>query len=200
MEMHLNPKKSWSIKECLELFDIVNHTFKTLKQEKEGVLTTKKISLTALLIALGVVISPLIWFPILDSKAFPGQHIINSIAGVLLGPIWAAFIAFCIGIIRMSLGVGTIFSMPGGIPGGVIVGLFYRFFKHRGFKRPDLSAITEPIGTVLIGGTLAVYLFAPYVGRQMVLIPVWMGWSLSSIPGCILGFIILKSIRGLGIA
>ncbi len=177
----------------------VNHVLFSKEWEKGRVVTTKKVSLAAVLIALGVVVSPLIWFPILDSKAFPGQHIINALAGVLLGPVWAAFMAFCIGVIRMSMGVGTIFSMPGGIPGGVVVGLFYWFLKRNGFKQPDLAALTEPIGTVLIGGTLAVYLVAPYVGREMILIPVWIGWSLSSIPGSALGLVVLKALRMVGL-
>jgi energy coupling factor transporter S component ThiW len=177
----------------------VNHVIFSKEWEKGRVVRTKKVSLAAVLIALGVVVSPLIWFPILDSKAFPGQHIINALAGVLLGPVWAAFMAFCIGVIRISMGVGTIFSMPGGIPGGVVVGLFYWFLKRNGFKQPDLAALTEPIGTVLVGGMLAVYLVAPYVGREMVLIPVWIGWSLSSIPGSALGLVVLKALRMVGL-
>jgi energy coupling factor transporter S component ThiW len=48
---------------------------------------TKKIALASLLSALGVVISPL-WFEWLGSKAFPGQHFINVLSGVMLGPLW----------------------------------------------------------------------------------------------------------------
>ncbi len=158
----------------------------------------KQIALAALLIALGVVIAPFLWFPVLASKAFPGQHMINAIAGVLLGPLWAAVIALCIGMIRMSLGVGTIFSIPGGIPGGVIVGVVYWILKRIGVEHGELAALTEPIGTVLIGGTLAVYIFAPLVGREMLLIPVWTLWSLSCIPGAVIGLLILEALRVAG--
>lgn len=158
----------------------------------------KRVSLGTVLIALGVVISPLIWFPVYGSKAFPGQHIVNALAGVLLGPLWAAFIAICIGLIRMSLGIGTIFSMPGGIPGGMVVGLFHWLMKKTVGRHPELAALTEPIGTIFIGGTLAVYIFAPLVGREMILIPIWIGWSFSCIPGAIVGFAILETLKMAG--
>ena len=158
----------------------------------------KQVSLAAMLIALGVVIAPILWFPVFGSKAFPGQHLVNAVAGVLLGPLWAIFIAFCIGIIRMSLGIGTIFSMPGGIPGGLIVGLFYWLLRRAGVGHPELAALTEPIGTVLIGATLSVYFVAPRMGMEWALIPTWIGWSFSCIPGCIFGFVILEALRAAG--
>lgn len=158
----------------------------------------KQVALAILLIALGVVIAPFLWFPVLASKAFPGQHMINAIAGVLLGPLWAAVIALCIGMIRMSLGVGTIFSIPGGIPGGIVVGVVYWILDRVGVKHRELASLTEPIGTVLIGGTLAVYVFAPLIGREMLLIPVWALWSLSCIPGAVIGLLILEALRVAG--
>ncbi len=159
----------------------------------------KQVSLATVLIALGVVIATFLSFPVMDSKAFPGQHMINGLAGVLLGPVWAGFIALCIGIIRMGLGVGTIFSMPGGIPGGVVVGLFYMLLKRMGKKHLELAALTEPLGTIFIGGTLAVYLVAPLSNREMFLIPVWLGWSLSCILGAIFSVIILETLRRTGL-
>jgi energy coupling factor transporter S component ThiW len=159
----------------------------------------KQISLVAILIALGVVIAPFFWFPVFESKAYPGQHMINAVAGVLLGPIWAAVIALFVGVIRMSMGIGTIFSIPGGLPGGVMVGLFHLFLKKTVNKHTELAVLTEPIGTIFIGGTLAVYFFAPIAGIEMFLIPVWIGWSFSCIPGAILGFIILEILIKTGV-
>lgn len=163
----------------------------------------KQVSLAAMLIALGVIIAHMFWFPFLTTKAFPGQHMINVLAGILLGPFWAAVIAFCIGIIRMSLGIGSLYSMPGGIPGGIIVGFFYWLFKKFKMKHPEIAAFTEPIGTVIIGGTLAVLLVAPLIGDiELVgtpLLILWTGWAISSVPGCILGFIVVEVLRLAGI-
>ena len=166
---------------------------------------TKKLVLSALFTALAVAIAPWLWFPVLGSKAYPGQHLINAIAGVLLGPWWASLIAILTGIIRMLLGIGTIYSMPGGIPGALIVGLFYDIFKRTKLKNEaEIAALLEPIGTVLIGGTMALYIVAPIINdlRTMAkpLLILWSGWAISSVPGSILGFIILQFLKKVNIS
>ena len=167
-----------------------------------------RISLIAFLSALGVILSPF-WFPVLASKAYPAQHLINSLAGVLLGPIDAAIIAIIIGIIRNNLGLGTIYAFPGGIPGGVVVGVFYRFLRGRlsGSRAMKLSIFTEPIGTVLIGATLSIYIVAPWVNDVAMLnkvsavglIPIYVGWFLSSISGVIIALFILAALERAGL-
>jgi len=158
-------------------------------------------ALASLLVAVGVVIAPFLWFPFMATKAYPGQHMINAIAGVLLGPTWASLIAFAIGLIRIMLNIGTIYSIPGGIPGAIVVGLSARMFRKIGLKF-ELAALTEPIGTIFIGATLAVYVFAPQLGHgEMIgaLIPIYVAWASSCIPGSILGFLILEALKHVGI-
>ncbi len=153
-----------------------------------------EIALAAILIALGVILSPFTWFQVGPSKANPTQHMINVIAGIMLGPLWSIVIAFFIGIIRISLGTGTIFAIPGGLPGGFVVGLFYHYLFKRIFKdqKKLIASLTEPIGTVLIGATISVYLIAPLINTRITsLIIFYMGWLVSSITGCVIGFIIL---------
>jgi len=168
----------------------------------------RRLSLMAILTAIGVIIAPFIWFPVLMSKAYPGQHMINVIAGILLGPLWAALIAVTIGIIRMFLGIGTIYSIPGGVPGAVLVGFTYNLMKRSTkFKKyAELAAFTEPLGTVFIGGTLSLLVLAPIIGDARMLsrleegiitalLFLWSGWALSSIPGSIIGFLIVSTIN-----
>lgn len=169
-----------------------------------------EISLSAFLTSIAVIISPVLWFPAFTTKAYPGQHMINVISGVLLGPWWAALIALFTGIIRMMLGVGTIYSIPGGIPGAFLVGIGYEILRRTRFKeKVELAAFLEPIGTVLIGGTLALYIFAPSIGDvrmlqrleegpMFALIGLWSLWALSSVPGCIIGYIILLVLKKAG--
>jgi energy coupling factor transporter S component ThiW len=127
---------------------------------------TKKIALASLLSALGVVISPL-WFEWLGFKSFPGQHFINVLSGVMLGPLWGAVVAVIIGTVRIALGMGTIFAYPGGIPGAVHVGLAYIVLSRMTSSRARFAAaLAEPFGTVLIGGTIALAVVAPYVALQ----------------------------------
>ncbi|MCS6770226.1 MAG: energy coupling factor transporter S component ThiW, partial [Candidatus Caldarchaeum sp.] len=126
--------------------------------------STKKVALASALSALGIVVSPLM-FEWLGSRAFPGQHFINVLSGVMLGPVWGAVVAIIIGTVRISIGTGTIFAYPGGIPGAVLVGLAYMLLSRLTSSRLRYAAaLAEPVGTVLIGGTLAISVVAPYVG------------------------------------
>lgn len=176
-----------------------------------------KVALTATFSALGVVLAPFFWFPFLGTKAYPGQHLINSLAGVTLGPWWAALVAIIVGLVRNALGVGTIFAFPGGIPGAVVVGLAYMLtsrIKSRYLKY--LAVFFEPIGTVFIGGTISLLLVAPWaasylkpaqdlfmrmqeLGTFTALLTLWSGWAISSIIGSVIGFVILVALERFGI-
>jgi len=184
----------------------------------------KKIALVSVFSALGVVIAPFSWFEFLGTRAYPGQHMVNALLGVLVGPLWAGIAAIIVGSIRIGLGVGTIYAFPGGIPGGLVVGAVYWFLKRfkTNVKVRLLSALTEPVGTVFIGATIALYVLAPLVAPYVGINP-WAGtsgplklisekgsllafsifatgWALSSIAGCTLGFIALSILNRAGIS
>lgn len=154
---------------------------------------TKKLALGALLTALTVALSTF-YIPIGATKCFPAQHMVNGLSGVLLGPWYAVIVALATGTIRNILGLGTLYAYPGGIPGALVVGLIHRYFK-----KSDYAALTEPIGTVAIGATLSALLFAPLQGHSLTLYFFWTAFAVSSVPGAILGYIVLKSLRRLGI-
>ncbi|MCS7374254.1 MAG: energy coupling factor transporter S component ThiW [archaeon GB-1867-097] len=147
----------------------------------------QKLALTATLAGLSVILSPF-YFPVGPTKCYPFQHMINALTGVLVGPLYAILGATITGIIRNSLGVGTIFAFPGGIPGGFIVGLIYWI------TRRDEAALSEPMGT-FIGALLSAYIVGPAVGKNMAVEAFIIAFLASSIPGSILGYIILKIIR-----
>ena len=159
-----------------------------------GGISTKKIALVAVLVAVTVVLSP-INFPVGSSKCYPAQHMINGIAGMLLGPWYAAVMAVFTGVIRNMLGLGTLHAFPGGIPGALVVGLFYRYVK-----KTDLAALVEPLGTVVVGATISALVVAPYLGKSFTVAFWWVAFAASSIPGSIIGFFILTAIRRLGFA
>ncbi|HIE18973.1 TPA: energy coupling factor transporter S component ThiW [Candidatus Bathyarchaeota archaeon] len=152
----------------------------------------RRITLSAVLTATAVILSPL-YFSVGTTKCFPAQHMINGITGVLLGPWYAAMIALATGIIRNGLGVGTIYAFPGGIPGALVVGILRNYLKN------DYAALTEPLGTVLIGATISALLFAPWLGHSSSLSFFWILFAVSSIPGSVLGFTILKALRRTGV-
>lgn len=147
----------------------------------------KKLALTAIFAALGVVLSPL-FFVVGPTKCYPFQHMINGLAGVLIGPWYAGLAALITGIIRNMLGTGTIFAFPGGIPGAITVGLIYKITKR------DESAICEPIGT-FIGALLSAYIVGPMAGKTMAPEIFIIAFLTSSIPGSLIGYIALKIIR-----
>ena len=161
---------------------------------------TSRLALSAVLIALGVVLSiPGVGtFPAGPTKVYPFQHMINAISGIFLGPLYATFIAFAIGVIRNEIGTGTFFAFPGGIPGAIVVSLIYRYVK-----KSDFVALTEPLGTA-IGALISASFVAPLIGAkpslpflgltaqwQLFLIFFWM----SSIPGAIIGYFIVVLLR-----
>jgi energy coupling factor transporter S component ThiW len=165
---------------------------------------TLKLVLTGCFTALGVVIAPLFHFLFLGTKAFPGQHFINVLSSVMLGPFWGALIAVLIGVIRNLLGLGTIFAFPGGVPGALIVGLIYKATKK--VRRRSLrysAAFFEPLGTVVIGATASLFIIAPIAGWKPLLnliervgwftalLTLWFGWAVSSVTGSVIGYFTL---------
>ena len=147
-----------------------------------------RVVLTSLFAAVAVLLSG-IHFPVGPSKVFPFQHMVNAVAGVLVGPWYGALAALIAGIIRNAMGTGTLFAFPGGIPGAVVVGLAYRW------TRRDWASLTEPLGTGVIGVGLVVLLLGPLMGKEYAFIFFLTAFLASSIPGSILGFFLLKALR-----
>ncbi|MEM3712422.1 MAG: energy coupling factor transporter S component ThiW [Thermoproteota archaeon] len=162
--------------------------------------------LSALLSALALVVSPVAWFQWGPTKAFPGQHMVNVLAGIMVGPLWASLCAMIVGTLRIMLGVGTVFAYPGGIPGGLIVGILYVLFKKKFGSRSAivLASLGEPVGTVLVGGTISWYIVDPFFGSVLhsrfgALLPFYLGWALSSISGWAIGIVLVLALDRIGI-
>jgi len=148
----------------------------------------RTIVLTGLFAALAVLLSG-IHFPVGPIKAFPFQHMVNVIAGVVLGPWYGACSALIAAVVRNAMGTGTLFAFPGGIPGALVVGLVFRWVRR------DWAGLTEPIGTGFIGVPLTVLVLGPIMGRELafsLFFPVFMA---SSVPGTVLGYLLLKALR-----
>lgn len=145
-----------------------------------------RLTLMGLLVAIGTLSAHLIWFPAGIAKAFPVQHAINVIAGVLLGPIPAAMIALTIGILRNLLGVGTLMAFPGGMIGAYLSGLAY---QRTG--RTRAAVLGEILGTGL-GGALGAFLLAQFIlGQDMAAFFFVIPFAISSAAGAILAYFIL---------
>ncbi|MGF1470828.1 MAG: energy coupling factor transporter S component ThiW [Rubrobacteraceae bacterium] len=151
--------------------------------------TTRKLVLAAVFAALGVMLSGFA-IPVIGAKVFPFQHAINAVAGVILGPWWAAGSALVTATLRISLGTGSLFALPGSPFGALAVGFAYRLLRR------DEAALFEPLGTVLIGATLGALLISPFIGAAAGgLVALMVAFALSSIPGAIIGYLVLKALR-----
>jgi energy coupling factor transporter S component ThiW len=148
----------------------------------------RRIVLAGLFAAMAVLLSG-IHFPVGPIKAFPFQHMVNVVAGVMIGPWYAAISALIAGIIRNAIGTGTLFAFPGGIPGAIVVGLVFRWVRR------DWAALTEPVGTGFIGVPLTVFLLGPILGKQFAFALLFPAFMMSSVPGSIIGYVLLKALR-----
>lgn len=155
--------------------------------------STRKIALAIVLMSLGVVLGSLS-IPIGVTKVAPAQHMINVLAGILLGPWYAVVMAFITATMRIMLGVGTIYAYPGSVFGGLVVGLAYKYVR-----RTDYAALLEPLGTVVIGASLSAIVVSPFMGGSATLLFFWTAFAASCIPGSVLGLIVLKALRRAGL-
>lgn len=102
-----------------------------------------KMLVLSMLIALGVVISPILRV----EGMCPMAHFINIICSVFLGPWYSLLCATLIGIIRMvTMGIPPI-ALTGAIFGAFLSGVFYRVSKGKII----FAVVGEIIGTGIIG-------------------------------------------------
>jgi energy coupling factor transporter S component ThiW len=148
---------------------------------------TKKITISSLLIAIGVIAGNIIFIPVGVSKCFPIQHTINILAAVILGPGYAVAIAFCISLLRNILGTGSLLAFPGSMIGALLAGILYRKTKNNLF-----AVVGEIFGTGILGGLLAFpianFIMGKKVGALFFITP----FLLSTIGGSLIAFFILR--------
>lgn len=147
----------------------------------------KRFVLLAMLVAIGVVISP-----ILRVQGFaPMQHFINVICSVLLGPYYSLACAFMIGIIRMSLMGISPLALTGAIFGAFLSGLLYK--KYNTFIS---ACIGEVIGTGIIGSIISFPVMKFIAGDSKVaLFTFTPSFIIATIIGSGIAYILLKALE-----
>lgn len=147
-----------------------------------------------ILVAIAVALSP-IFIPVGIAKCFPAQHMVNVIAAVMLGPIYAVAIAAAAAVIRNILGPGTILAFPGGMIGALLAGLAYMVTRNIYF-----AGLGEIIGTGLIGALVSVWIVAPlFLQKTMALTTLILAFSVSTLGGAVIGLIALHLLRKAGV-
>ncbi len=151
----------------------------------------RELTVTAMFVAIGVVLGNIIYIPVGVSKCFPIQHAINVLSATILGPLYSVSIAFLISLLRNILGTGSLLAFPGSMIGALIAGIVYKYTENK-----YLTGIGEVSGTGILGGLLAFpmakYLMGKEVGAFFFVYP----FILSSIGGSILAIVILKVMEG----
>jgi len=101
----------------------------------------------AMLIAIGVVISPILRV----EGMCPMAHFINIVCSVFMGPWYSLLCAFIIGVIRMVLMGIPPLALTGAIFGAFLSGVFYKFSKGKIL----CAVLGEIIGTGIIGAIVS---------------------------------------------
>lgn len=130
----------------------------------------------AMLVALGVVISPILRV----EGMCPMAHFINIVCSVFLGPWYSLLCATLIGIIRMlTMGIPPI-ALTGAIFGAFLSGVFYRLSKGRII----FAVLGEIIGTGIIGAIVSYPVMTFFWGKEGLS---WLFYVPSFICGTLIG-------------
>lgn len=145
----------------------------------------------AMLVAVGVVISPILRF----EGMCPMAHFINIVCSVLLGPWYSLLCATLIGIIRMAfMGIPPL-ALTGAVFGAFLSGVFYRT------SRGNLlfAVLGEIIGTGIIGAIASYPVMTFIMGKEGL---GWLFYVPSFICGTLIGgsiaFVFLKKLSATG--
>lgn len=145
----------------------------------------------AMLVAIGVVISPILRV----EGMCPMAHFINITCAVLLGPWYALLCATLIGVIRMAFMAIPPLALTGAVFGACLSGILYRASKGKLI----FAVLGEVIGTGIIGAIVSYPVMAFLMGRSGL---TWLFYVPSFIMGTLIGgavaYVFLKALSKTG--
>lgn len=147
---------------------------------------TKKITMSALLIAVGTILAHIIYVPIGIAKCFPIQHAINVLSAIVLGPTYTVCNAFLISLLRNILGIGSLLAFPGSMIGALLAGIIYKKFNKTIF-----AVIGEIIGTGILGSLLAFPIANLIMGKKVGAFFFIIPFLVSTIGGSLISYFIV---------
>lgn len=148
---------------------------------------TKKLTMAAMFVAIGVVLGNIIYIPVGVSKCFPIQHAINVLAATILGPAYSVMIAFSISLLRNILGTGSLLAFPGSMIGALLAGMIYKYTQNI-YK----ASIGEVFGTGVLGGMMAFPVAKYFMGKEVATFFFVYPFILSSVGGSIIAVVLIK--------
>lgn len=163
--------------------------------KREGMNHTKgllKMIVLSMLIALGVVISPILRV----EGMCPMAHFINIVCSVFLGPWYSLLCATLIGVLRMILMGIPPLALTGAVFGAFLSGVFYRWSNGKLLY----AVLGEIIGTGLIGAVVSYPVMTILWGKEGLS---WLFYVPSFICGTLIGggiaFVFLRKLAENGL-
>ena len=156
----------------------------------EKSLSLRKWIFAGLMVAAGVLLSPVFSFPLGVTKAFPLQHLINIFLAVLCGTRYGTAAAFSTSLIRNLLGTGSLLAFPGSMVGAFLSGYLYSH-THKLWA----AVIGEFVGTSIIGGLLSYPIAALFMGSAKGAFFYVSLFAVSCGAGCVIAFVVLKGMK-----
>ncbi|CUH94705.1 putative membrane protein [Propionispora sp. 2/2-37] len=158
-------------------------------KEKSGLL---KMVMLSMLIAVGVVISPILRI----EGMCPMAHFINIVCAVFLGPWYSLLCATLIGVIRMMfMGIPPL-ALTGAIFGAMLSGILYRI--SGGIL--ICAVIGEVVGTGIVGAIVSYPVMTFLWGKEgltwMFYVPLFISGTLI---GGLIAYVFLSALRKAGI-
>ncbi|SHI03060.1 energy coupling factor transporter S component ThiW [Sporobacter termitidis DSM 10068] len=150
---------------------------------------TRKIAISGLLTALGVVTSTF-YIPVGAAKCFPVQSMVNIIAGVMLGPVYAVGIAFVTSTLRILLGTGSLLAYPGSMIGALCCALLYKY-SHKLLP----ACLGEVIGTGILGALAAYPIVTLILAKQAALFTYVIPFIISAVGGAAISVLLITLMR-----
>lgn len=148
---------------------------------------TRKLTLAGILVAVAV-LGGLFSIPVLGSRCGPVQHLVDILAAVFLGPVWAVGVAFAASLLRNIAGLGSLMAFPGSMIGALACGLAYHYTKRLG-----ITCIAEALGTGILGALAAYPVAAFLMGLTPASYTVYIvPFLLSTGAGSILAYVLLR--------
>ncbi len=151
-----------------------------------------KLVVLSMLVAVGVVISPLLRV----EGMCPMAHCINIICSALLGPWYSLACAVTIGIIRMAvMGIPPI-ALTGAVFGAFLSGVLYRMSKGNLL----LAVLGEVIGTGIIGAIVSYPVMTLFWGKEGLTLLFYVpSFICGTLIGGSIGFVFLKRLAKTGV-
>ena len=149
----------------------------------------RKLALAGILVAVGIVCSPLS-IPVGASRCAPVQHFINILGGVFLGPGYSVGMAFVTSLLRNLMGTGTLLAFPGSMCGAFLCGILYKYGK-----RLPLAYAGELFGTSVIGGFLSYPIAALLMGSESAVYGFVFPFFVSSFGGTVIAAVLVTAMK-----